>query len=96
MMILKIGDAALKNQQIINLDGLIGWITHMDKYVDCYNIKRSSNADKLLELYPFTQMFNMALTIRNYIEYSNLIGWTDRQLMQVIFKPDLHVKLNVK
>ena len=44
----------------------------------------------------------MALTIRNYIEYSDIVGWTEKQLMQAILlllkqqKPDLHVKLNVK
>ena len=44
----------------------------------------------------------MALTVRNYIEYADLVGWTDKQLMQAILllhkqqNPDLHVKLNVK
>ena len=76
----------------------------MDKYVDCYTNKPPSNADlaKLLELCPFTQTFNMALTVRNYLEYSDQVGWTEKQLMQAILlllkqqKPNPHVKLNVK
>ena len=48
---------------------------------------------------PFTSTLNLALTVSNFIEHSDVIGWTDDQLMQAILhmlklnRLDLYVKL---
>ena len=45
---------------------------------------------------------NLALTIHNYLDHADVIGWKDCQLMQALLlmlktnRPDLHTKLNVK
>ena len=56
-------------------EGQVGWVPSENRYVDCFTNKPPSNSDlaKLLELCPFTQTLNMALTIRNYIEHSYIV-----------------------
>ena len=93
-----------KHWLLSNQDGLLGWVPHLDAYKPICTNKAPSTSDlaKLTESCPFTNTLNLALTIRNYIEYSDSVGWSDKLLMQAlimmlkIHRPDLHTKLNVK
>ena len=93
-----------KHWVITTPDGQQGWVPSENQYVACFTNKPASNSDlaKLLELCPFTSTVNLALTIRNYIDHSDVAGWDEKQLMNAILlllkqqKPDLHVRLNVK
>ena len=49
---------------------LLGWIPHLDTYMPCCNNKTPGNGElaKLLEVCPFTETMNLALTVMNYLE----------------------------
>ena len=57
---------------------------------------------RLAEECPYTKSFNLALTIRNFIDHSNQVGWSNKLLIQALlemlkrYKTDLYSKLNVK
>ena len=57
-----------KHWIITTPEGQLGWVPSENQYVECFISKPPSNSDlaKLLELCPFIQTLNMALTIRKY------------------------------
>ena len=93
-----------KHWLLANQDGLLGWVPHLDAYKPICTNKAPNSSDlaKLAETCPFSNTLNLALTIGNYIEYSDSVGWSDKLLMQALLmmlkthRSDLHTKLNVK
>jgi len=85
-------------------DTLMGWIPHLEGYHPVCTNKTPSTSDlaKLAESCPFTNTLNLALTIQNYLDHADVVGWKDTQLMHALLlmlktqRPDLHTKLNVK
>ena len=57
---------------------------------------------ELLEICPFTETMNLALTVKNYLEYSDKVGWNDKTLLRALLSllkqhaKDLHMKLSIK
>ena len=57
---------------------------------------------KLLEICPFTETMNLALTVNYYLEYLDKVGWNDKTLLQALLsllkqhEQDLHTKLSIK
>ena len=66
-------------------DTLLGWIS-LNKYELCCTNKSPNSAElaKLLETCPFTETINLALTVKNYLEHIDKVGWTDRTLLQAL------------
>ena len=85
-------------------DTLLGWIPHLEGYYPVCTNKTPSNSDlaKLAKSCPFMNTMNLVLTIHNYLDHADVIGWKDCQLMQALLlmlktnRPDLQTKLNVK
>ena len=82
----------------------LGWIPHKDDYIPICTSKLPVDTDfkRLVEHCPYTKAFNLSLTIRNFIEHNDIVGWSSRNLVQALLlmlskhRPDLYTKLNVK
>ena len=77
---------------------------HLSEYKPVCTNKAPNMADliRLAEKCPYTKSFNLALTIRNFIEHSNQVRWLNKLLILALlemlkrYKTDLYSKLNVK
>ena len=93
-----------KHWLLSSAEGLHGWVPHLSEYQPVCTNKPPVMSDlvRLTELCPYTQSFNLALTIKNFIEHGDTIGWSNKLLIQALlemlkkYKPDLYSKLNVK
>ena len=93
-----------KHWLLSNPEGLLGWVPHLSEYKPVCTNKAPMMSDlvRLAEECPYTKSFNLALTIRNFIEHADQVGWTNKLLIQALlemlkgYKPDLYSKLNVK
>ena len=93
-----------KHWLLSSAEGLLGWVPHLSEYQPVCTNKAPimSELVRLAEECPYTKSFNLALTIRNFIEHADLIGWSNKLLIQALlemlkrYKPDLYSKLNVK
>ena len=72
-----------KHWLIAHQDTLCGWIPHLESYFQVCTNKTPTTSDlaKLKESCPFTGTLNLALTINNYLDHADSIGWSDSQLM---------------
>ena len=85
-------------------DTLLSWIPHLDTYMPCCNNKTPGNGEltKLLEVCPFIETINLALTVMNYLEDCDKVGWNDKTLLASLLsllkqhKQDLHTRLSIK
>ena len=85
-------------------EGLLGWVPHLSEYKPVCTNKAPNMSDlvRLAEECPYTKSFNLDLTIRNFIEHAEQVGWSNKLLIQALlemlkrYKPDLYSKLNVK
>ena len=75
-----------KHWIIVQSESQLGWIPHLDDYIPICTSKLPVDTDykRLIEHCPYTKSFNLPLTIRNFIEHSDVVGWTSRLLVQAL------------
>ena len=77
-------------------------IWHLRFFAPPHRTPGNSEIAKFIEVCPFTDTTNLALTVLNYLEYSEKVGLTDNILLSSLLsllkqqRQDLHTRLNNK